>query len=51
MRLKMIVPADSTWFLKNSPKFFMYMPHFRTSTTVVAELTTTPASSFTRSTA
>ena len=35
VRLKITVPAYSIWLLKNSPKFFMYILHFVTSTTVV----------------
>jgi len=35
VRLTTIVDACSTWFLKNSPKFFMYIFAFLPSTTVI----------------
>ena len=35
VRLMMIAPAYSTWLLKNSPKFLIYILHFFASTTVV----------------
>ena len=49
--LRTIVLALSTWLLKNSPKFFIYILHFETSTTVVALFITTSATSLTASTA
>ncbi len=42
---RMIVPACSTWLLKNSPKFFMYILHFFASTTVVKLLSAMSAAS------
>ena len=36
VRLNTIVPAFSTWLLKNSPKFFIYILHLLASTTVTA---------------
>ena len=36
VRLNTIVPAFSIWLLKNSPKFFIYIRHLLTSTTVTA---------------
>ena len=33
---RIIVPAASTWLMKNSPKFLMYILHFETSTTTTA---------------
>ena len=35
VRLKIMVPAYSIWLLKNSPKFFIYILHLVTSTSVV----------------
>ena len=46
-----MVVANCTWLLKNSPKFFMYILHFFTSTTVTAELFSTSSSSSTSDTA
>ncbi len=48
--LKIMVPAYSIWLLKNSPKFFIYILHFITSTSVVKLLSfmsTSPSTFFT----
>ncbi len=45
VRLKIIVPAYSTWLLKNSPKFFMYILLFFASTTAVKLLSLISAES------
>ena len=34
VRLSRMAPAHSTWSLKNSPKFFMYILHLAALTTV-----------------
>ena len=39
--VRTIVPAYWIWFMKNSPKFFMYILHFLASTMVTAELSDT----------
>ena len=48
VRLSIMVPACSTWFTKNSPKFFTYIFAFEPSTTATALLSTTlsPRSAF-----
>ena len=40
VRERMMALAFSTWLLKNSPKFFMYILHLFASTTVVKPLST-----------
>ena len=41
--LKTMQLAFSTWLMKNSPKFFMYILHLFASTTVVQELIVAPS--------
>ena len=40
VRERMMALAFSTWLLKNSPKFFIYILHLLASTTVVKPLST-----------
>ena len=51
VRLKIIVPACSIWLMKNSPKFFIYILHFKASTTATALFNPTSASVTTSCTA
>ena len=51
VRLKIIVPACSIWFTKNSPKFLMNILHFFASTTATALFKVLPVSASTSLTA